>query len=178
MKIIVQEFGAATIAILTAVLLLGILFGMSVSGKSGILGIAGTAMEKGEVDYTSYNDFDAVVTWHNRAKPEAAYTAAFGRFYASENANFLVRYYARDMEGVIYLMDKVILARLFPDMMYGKILDIRKADGSSVMGYYSAPDGSVRFPGAGVYLVYFQIRDRENLTSVWKIPVAVDERRN
>ena len=178
MKVIFQEFGTAIIAIITAVLIIGILFGISVSGRHGILEIAGAATNKAEVDYTSYSDFEAVATWHNRTKPVAGYTATFGRFFAIENANFLERYYAKDIEGSIYPMDEVIIAKLFINDMFGKILDIRKADGTSVMSAYSEANGSIRFPSAGVYEVYFQIRDRENLTSVWKIPIAVDERRN
>ena len=92
MKVIFQEFGTAIIAIITAVLIIGILFGISVSGRYGILEIAGAATNKVEVDYTSYSDFDAVATWHNRIKPVARYTATFGRFFAIENANFLERY--------------------------------------------------------------------------------------
>lgn len=178
MKEIFHEFGTAIIAIVTAILILGVLFGISVSGNTGILQIAGCSVEKDETDFTSYHDFDSVVTWHNRTKPIAAYTASYGRFFALSSTNFLARYYAKDMEGTIYLMDKVILAKLFTNTMFGKVLDIRKADGTSVMSCYSATDGSIRFPSAGVYVVYFQIRDRENLTSVWKIPIAVDERRN
>jgi len=178
MKEIFHEFGTAIIAIITAVLVIGILFGISVSGKNGILEIAGASTNKEMIDYTTYNDFDALVIWHKRSKPEVVYTATNGRFFAMENANFLNRYNAKNMEGVIYQMDKVILAKLFTDTMFGKVLDIRKADGTSVMSSYSAIDGSVHFPSAGIYEVYFQIRDRENLTSVWKIPIAVDERRD
>ena len=178
MKEIFHEFGTAIIAILTAVLILGILFGISISGRTGILKIAGVSAEKVEIDYTSYHDFDAVTIWHNRTKPVAAYTASYGRFFALDSTNFLVRYYAKDMEGTVYPMDKVILAELFTNTMFGKVLDIRRADGTSIMSSYSTTDGSIRFPSAGVYEVYFQIRDRENLTSVWKIPIAVDERRN
>jgi hypothetical protein len=178
MKEIFHEFGTAIIAILTAVLILGILFGISISGRTGILKIAGVSAEKVEIDYTSYNDFDAVTIWHNRTKPVAAYTASYGRFFALDCTNFLARYYAKDMEETVYPMDKVILAQLFTNTMFGKVLDIRRADGTSIMSAYSTTDGSIRFPSAGVYEVYFQIRDRENLTSVWKIPIAVDERRN
>lgn len=178
MKEIFHEFGTAIIAILTAVLILGILFGISISGRTGILKIAGVSAEKVEIDYTSYHDFDAVTIWHNRTKPVAAYTASYGRFFALDCTNFLARYYAKDMEGTVYPMDKVILAELFTNTMFGKVLDIRRADGTSIMSAYSTTDGSIRFPSAGVYEVYFQIRDRENLTSVWKIPIAVDERRN
>ena len=178
MKEIFHEFGTAIIAILTAVLILGILFGISISGKTGILKIAGVSAEKVEIDYTSYHDFDAVATWHNRTKPVAAYTASYGRFFALDSTSFLARYYAKDMEETVYPMDKVILAKLFTNTMFGKVLDIRRANGTSVMSSYSAADGSIRFPSAGVYEVYYQIRDRENLTSVWKIPIAVDERRN
>ena len=74
MKEIFHEFGTAIIAILTAVLILGILFGISISGKTGILKIAGVSAEKVEIDYTSYHDFDAVATWHNRTKPVTAST--------------------------------------------------------------------------------------------------------
>lgn len=178
MKEIFHEFGTAIIAIVTAIMILGVLFGISVSEKTGILNIAGISVEKKEIDYTSYNDFDAVITWHKRTKPVAGYTASYGRFFALNSTSFLARYYAKDMEGTIYPMDKVILAKLFTNTMFGKVLDIRRADGTSVMSFYSASDGSIRFPSAGVYEVYFQIRDRENLTSVWKIPIAVDERRN
>lgn len=178
MKEIFHEFGTAIIAIVTAIMILGVLFGISVSEKTGILNIAGISVEKKEIDYTSYHDFDAVITWHKRTKPVAAYTASYGRFFALNSTSFLARYYAKDMEGTIYPMDKVILAKLFTNTMFGKVLDIRRADGTSVMSSYSASDGSIRFPSAGVYEVYFQIRDRENLTSVWKIPIAVDERRN
>ena len=178
MKEIFHEFGTAIISILTAVLILGILFGISISGRIGILKIAGVSAEKVEIDYTSYHDFDAVTIWHNRTKPVAAYTASYGRFFALDSTNFLARYYAKDMEGTVYPMDKVILAKLFTNTMFGKVLDIRRADGTSIMSSYSTTDGSIRFPSAGVYEVYFQIRDRENLTSVWKIPIAVDERRN
>lgn len=178
MKEIFHEFGTAIIAILTAVLILGILFGISISGRTGILKIAGVSAEKVEIDYTSYHDFDAVTIWHNRTKPVAAYTASYGRFFALDSTSFLARYYAKDMEGTVYPMDKVILAKLFTNTMFGKVLDIRRADGTSIMSSYSTTDGSIHFPSAGVYEVYFQIRDRENLTSVWKIPIAVDERRN
>lgn len=178
MKEIFHEFGTAIIAIVTAVLIFGVLFGISISGKTGILKIAGVSVEKEEIDFTSYHDFDSVVTWHNRTKPVAAYTASYGRFFTLSSTSFLSRYYAEDMEGTIYPKDKVILAKLFTNTMFGKVLDIRRADGTSVMSAYSATDGSIRFPSAGVYVVYFQIRDRENLTSVWKIPIAVDERRS
>ncbi|NMC59416.1 MAG: hypothetical protein GYA51_08560 [Candidatus Methanofastidiosa archaeon] len=178
MKEIFHEFGTAIIAIVTAIMILGVLFGISVSGNTGILKIVGVSVEKREIDYTSYHDFDAVITWHNRTKPVAGYTASYGRFFALNSTSFLARYYAKDMEGTIYPMDKVILAKLFTNTMFGKVLDIRRADGTSVVSSYSASDGSIRFPSAGVYEVYFQIRDRENLTSVWKIPIAVDERRN
>lgn len=176
MKEIFHEFGTAIIAIVTAVLILVVLFGISVSGKTGILKIAGVSVEKEETDFTSYRDFDSVVTWHNRTKPVAAYTASYGRFFVLNSTNFLERYYAKDMEEIIYPMDKVILAKMFPDTMFGEVLDIRKNNGTSVMSAYSATDGSVRFPSAGVYEVYFQLRDKENLTSVYKIPIAVDER--
>jgi len=178
MKLIFQEFGTAIIAIVTSVLIIGTLFGILISGRLGIIEIAGVATNKEEVKYTSYSDFDAVVTWHNRTKPGAGYAATFGRFFAIENENFLERYYAKDMEGSIYSMDEVIILKLFINNMFGKILDIRKADGQSVMSAYSEANGRIRFPSAGVYEVYFQIRDRENLISVWKIPIAVDERRN
>ena len=178
MKELFHEFGTAIIAIVTATLILGVLFGISVSGKIGILKIAGVSVEKEKIDYTSYQDFDAVVTWHNRTKPVVAYTASYGRYFALSSTNFLARYYAKDMEGTVYPMDKVIITKLFTNTMCGKVLDIRRADGLSVMSSYFTMDGSIRFPSAGVYEVYFQIRDRENLTSVVKIPIAVDERRN
>ena len=178
MKEIFNEFGTTIIAIVTAVLILGVVFGISVSGKAGILEIAGMSVEKEETDFTSYNDFDAVVTWHNRTKPVAAYTASYGRFFALDNSNFLDKYYAKDMEGTVYPMDKVIVAKLFTNTMFGKVLDIRRANGTSIMSSYSTTYGSICFPSSGVYEVYFQIRDRENLTSVWKIPIAVDEGRN
>lgn len=178
MKEIFHEFGTAIIAIVTGVLLIAILFGVSVSGKTGILEIAGIAAEKAEVDYTSYSDFEAVNIWHNRTKPEVTYIAGFGRFFAGENADFLERYDAKDMENVVYPMEQVILAKLFPDIMFGKVLDIRKADGTSIMSAYSNTNGSIRFPSAGVYEVYFQIRDRENLTSIYQIPIAVDAGRD
>ena len=86
MKVIFQEFGTAIIAIITAALIIGILFGISVSGRHGMLEIAGVATNKEEVNYTSYIDFDSVVTWHNRTKPVVGYTATFGRFFAIANA--------------------------------------------------------------------------------------------
>ncbi len=178
MREIVQEFGSAIIAIITAILIIGILFGITAFDKQGILKITGVAVSKEEVDYTSYRDFDALVTWQNRTKPVANYISTFGRFYANETAGFIEWYYAKDMESRIYPMNQVILTKLFKDNMFGKVLDIRKADGTSIMGTYSEMSGSIRFPTAGVYEVYFQIRDKENKTSVWKIPIAVDERRD
>ena len=178
MKEIFNEFGTSIIAIVTAVLILGVLFGTTVSGKTGILKIAGVSVVKEETNFTAYHDFDTLVNWHNRTKPVAGYSAYYGRFFALDSTSFLARYYARDMEGTIYPMDRVIVAKLFANTMYGRVIDIRRADGTSFMSSYSATDGSIRFPDAGVYEVYFQIRDRENLASVWKIPIAVDERRN
>ena len=177
MKEIFHEFGTAIIAIVTAVLILGVLFGISVSGKTGILEIAGVPMEKTEIDYTSYHDFDAVVTWHNRTKPIASYHDELGRFFANENIGFLERYYAEDMEGIVYPMKDVVITKLFINEMFGKILDIRRADGISVKSAYSETNGSINFSSTGIYEVYFQISDRDNLTGVWKIPIAVDERR-
>ncbi|RDY32121.1 hypothetical protein [Lachnotalea glycerini] len=173
MKEIFQEFGTAIISIATVVLVIGILMGISVSGKTGLLQIVGESVIKNETDYTSFLDFDAVVNWHNRTKPEVAYIESYGRFFSRMNTEFLVRYYAKDMEGIIYPMDQVILAKLFTDTMFGKVLDIRKADGTSVKNLYSAMNGMILFQKAGVYEVYFQIRDRENIIRVCKISIAV-----
>lgn len=178
MKEIFKEYGTAIIAIITSILVIGILFGVCISSKQGILEIAGMSLNKSEVDYSSYSDFAAVVTWHKRTKPEAAYITSKGRFFESEDVNFLERYYAKDMEGVIYPMDDVIIKKMFPDIMFGKVLDIRRSDGTSIISSYSKTNGVICFPSAGIYEVYFQIRDKENLTSIWRIPIAVDERRN
>lgn len=178
MKEIFQEFGTAIIAIITSILVIGILFGVAISSKQGILEIAGVPLNKSEVDYSSYSDFDSVITWHKRTKPEAAYITSKGRFFWIENVDFLERYYAKDMEGVIYPMDDVIIKKMFPDIMFGKVLDIRKADGTSIISSYSKTDGVICFPSAGIYEVYFQIRDKENLTSIWRISIAADERRS
>lgn len=178
MKEIFHEFGTAIIAIVTAVLIIGVTFGISVSGKTRILKLAGVSVEKEGTDFASYHDFDALVTWHNRTKPVVEYSELYGRFFALSRSDFLARYFAKDMEGTVYSMQNIILTKLLTNKMFGKILDIRRVDGASVMSSYSATDGSICFTSAGVYEVYFQIRDRENLTSVVKIPIAVDERRN
>lgn len=177
MKEIYHEFGTAIIAIISAILIIGILFGVTVSGHTGILQIVGNSTDKETIDYTSYQDFDAVITWHNRTKPVVVYTASYGRFFENEVTDFLERYYAKDMEGTIYILDQVILTQLFTNQMYGKVLDIRTEDGTSIINSYNSVNGTVQFPGAGVYVVYFQVRDKENLTSIWKIPIAVDEGR-
>ncbi len=46
MKEIFQEFGTAIIAIITSILVIGILFIVSISGKQGILEIAGIPLNK------------------------------------------------------------------------------------------------------------------------------------
>ena len=178
MKEIFQELGAAIIAIITSILVIGILCIVSISGKQGILEIAGIPLNKTKINYSSYSDFYSVITWHKRNKPEADYITAKGRFFEDESVNFLERYYAKDMEGIIYPMDDVIIKKMFPDIMFGKVLDIRTVNGKSIIGSYSKANGYINFPSAGIYEVYFQIRDKENLTSIWKIPIAADERRS
>lgn len=178
MKEIFQEFGAAIIAIITSILVIGILFIVSISGKQGILEIAGIPLSKTEINYSSYSDFDSVIAWHKRTKPEAAYITSKGRFFEDESVDFLGRYYAKDMEGVVYTMDDVIIKKMFPDIMFGKVLDIRTVNGKSIIDSYSKANGYINLPSAGIYEVYFQIRDKENLTSIWKIPIAADERRS
>lgn len=174
MKVIFREFGFAILVIIVAVLIFGTLFGITIAGRTGILEIAGIHAEKEETDYTSYGDFEAVNVWHERTKPQVAYTASFGRFFSGEDTDFLERYYAKDMEEVIYPMDQVILAKRYPKSMYGKVVDIRRVDGTSILDSYSKGNGRICFPGIGVYQVYFQVRDRENLTSIYRIPIAVD----
>ncbi len=178
MKEILREFGSVLLAIVVAVLVFGILFGISIGGRTGILEIAGICLEKEEEDYTAYRDFEAVHVWHERTKPQVAYIASFGRFFTGDNTNFLERYYAKDMEAVIYPMDQVILAKRYPDILYGKVVDIRRVDGTSIMESYSIETGSICFPGIGIYQVYFKVRDKENLTSIYQIPIAVDIGRN
>lgn len=177
MKEIFHEFGTAIIAIISGILIIGLLFGLTISGKVGILQIAGSGIQKEAIDYTSYRDFDVVITWHNRTKPVVTYTASYGRFFEDEITDFLERYYAKDMEGTVYVLDQVILEQLFTKQMFGKILDIRTEDGASILNSYNSINGTIQFPKAGVYEVYFKVRDKENLTSVWKIPIAVDEGR-
>jgi hypothetical protein len=174
MKVIFQEFGSAILAIIVAVLIFGTLFGITIAGRTGILEVAGIHAEREATDYTAYRDFEAVNVWHERTKPQVAYTASFGRFFSGEDTDFLERYYAKDMEEVIYPMDQVILAKRYPESMYGKVVDIRRVDGTSILDSYSKENGTIRFPEIGVYQVYFQVRDRENLTSTYQIPIAVD----
>ncbi|MDR0925352.1 MAG: hypothetical protein LBN31_13495 [Hungatella sp.] len=178
MKIIFQEFGSAILAIIVAVLIFGTLFGITIAGRTGILEIAGMHGEKEETDYTAYHDFEAVNIWHERTKPQVVYIASFGRFFSGEDTDFLERYYAKDMEEVIYPMDQVILAKRYPEIMFGKVVEIRRMDGSSILDSYSKENGTISFPGMGVYQVYFQVRDRENLTSIYQIPIAVDAGRD
>lgn len=177
MKEIYHEFGLAIIAIISGILIIGILFGITVSGHTGIIQIAGNSTKKESIDYTSYQDFDAVITWHNRTKPVVAYTDSYGRFFENEETDFLKRYYAKDMEGCVYILDQVILTQLLTNQMYGKVLNIRKEDGTSIISSYNSNNGTIHFPEAGVYVVYFQVRDKENVTSVWKIPIVVGEGR-
>lgn len=178
MKVIFQEFGTAAVSIITAMLLLAIIFGISFSGHHGILEIAGEEARKESITYSTYQDFDSVVTWSQRAAPVVYYRAESGRFFAEENANFLVRYLVKDHEGSIYPMNQVIITGQFLNLMYGKIVDVRKVNGSSVMNGYSGSSGYITFLSPGVYEVYFQVRDKENQTSIWRIPIAVDEGRN
>lgn len=174
MKVNFQEFGSAILAIVVSVLIFGTLFGIIIAGRTGILEIAGTHAEKEETDYTAYRDFEAVNIWHERTKPQVAYTASFGRFFSGEDTDFLERYYAKDMEDIIYPMDQVVLAKRYPEIMYGKVVDIRRCDDSSILEFYSKENGTICFPEIGVYQGYFQVRDRENLTSTYQIPIAVD----
>ena len=178
MKVIFQEFGTATVSIITAMLLLAIVFGISFSGHHGILEIVGVVTQKESITYSSYEDFDSVVTWSQRAAPVVYYRAESGRFFAEENANFLIRYLVKDHEGSIFPMNQVILNGQFSNRMVGKIVDVRKVNGSSIMRGYFGSSGYINFPSPGVYEVYFQVRDKENVTSIWRIPIAVDEGRN
>ena len=101
MKEIYQEYGTAIIAIITGIALIGLIFGVQYAGKTGIFEIAGTTLQNEETDYTAYRDFDAVKVWYEREKPQVFYVTSKGRFFADENAEFLRRYYAKDMEGVV-----------------------------------------------------------------------------
>lgn len=177
MKELFQEFGAAVIALITAVFLFAIMFGISFFGRTGILHILGKSVEKQEVDYVSYRDFDAVAVWHDRRKPEVHYQTELGRFFSNEAVNFLERYYAKDMERIIYPMNEVILSQRFQESMFGSICDIRDKNGNSVLAGYDAYTGKMRFPVAGIYEVYFRVIDKENVEATWKIPIAVDEGR-
>ena len=175
MKEIFQEYGAAIIAVITGVLLLGVIFGIRHADKTGLFSIMGLSVEKQETDYTAYRDFDAVQVWHEREKPQVYYVEEKGRYFADETCGFLERYYAKDMEGALYSMNLVMLENRYPDVMFGSISDIRDAEGNSRMSYYNAANGKIRFQEPGVYEVYFRVIDRENIEETWKIPIAVDE---
>lgn len=175
---IFREFGTAIIAIITGVMILFVLFGLTVSGHHGILDVAGVTVHKNELSYTDYEDFTAVNLWSHRSKPQVGYVAEKGRFFAGEGTNLLKRYFAKDFEENVYPMDIVILSQMYSGKMYGKLIDIRKIDGTSVRSSYAENSGMISFPSAGVYDVYFKVRDRENLTMIYRIPVAVDEGRN
>ena len=137
MKEIFQEYGAAIIAVITGVLLLGVIFGIRHADKTGLFSIMGLSVEKQETDYTAYRDFDAVQVWHEREKPQVYYVEEKGRYFADETCGFLERYYAKDMEGALYSMNLVMLENRYPDVMFGSISDIRDAEGNSRMSYYN-----------------------------------------
>ena len=56
--------------------------------------------------------------WYEREKPQVFYVTSKGRFFADENAEFLRRYYAKDMEGVVYYLDEVIIRQRYPNIMF------------------------------------------------------------
>ena len=176
MRTIMEQYGGTILAMISGILVIGILFGIARNDQEGILGVVGVATEKQEEVYTEYEDYDAVITWHKRELPSVSYEEMKGRYFAEQSTSFLSRYYVKDMEEQVYPLDKVILEELYPEVMFGKILDIRNSDGESVMGGYAEHDGSMTFTQAGIYEVYFTVRDRENVTSTWKIPIVVDER--
>lgn len=176
MSTIIEQFGGVILAMIAGILVIGILFGIARNDQEGILGVLGEATEKQEEVYADYEDYDAVITWHEREVPSVSYEETKGRYFAEQSTPFLSRYYVKDMEEQIYSLDKVIIEELYQDVMFGQILDIRNSDGESVMAGYSEIDGSMTFAQAGIYEVYFTVRDRENVTSTWKIPIVVDER--
>ena len=177
MKEIFQEYGTAIIAIITGIALIGLIFGVQYAGKTGIFEIAGTTLQKEEIDYTAYRDFDAVKLWYEREKPQVFYVTSKGRFFADENAEFLKRYYAKDMEGVVYYLDEVIIRQRYPNIMFAAICDIRNSHGNSVINYYNQSNGYIYFQEPGIYEVYFRVIDRENVEETWRIPIVVDEGR-
>ena len=73
------------------------------------------------------------------------YVTSKGRFFADENAEFLKRYYAKDMEGVVYYLDEVIIRQRYPNIMFAVICDIRNNHGNSVMNYYNQSNGYIYF---------------------------------
>lgn len=105
------------------------------------------------------------------------YVTSKGRFFADESAEFLKRYYAKDMEGVVYYLDDVIIRQRYPNIMFADICDIRNGHGVSVMNYYNQTNGYIYFQEPGIYEVYFRVIDRENVEETWRIPIVVDEGR-
>lgn len=177
MKEIFREYGTALIAIFSGILILVLLFGISYGDKMGFLSVAGTVLDQDERDYTEYMDFDAVVEWNKRAKPEVNYDTECGRYFVGDSIDFLKRYYVKDAEGNVYYMDQVLLFESYPDIIFAEICDIRDMGGRSILDKYNSQTGHIMFEESGVFDVYFRVIDKENLEETWKIPIVVDERR-
>jgi len=177
MKEIFNQYGSAIIAILVGIGIIAMIFGISYGGKTGVLKIAGIGAAVESDDYSAYTDFETVRAVHERSKPEAAYISAVGRLFVHTDTDLLSCFTISDFGGNIYSLRETVLTNIDSGIMFCKILDIRDNDGNSYLPLYNSVNGYIRFEEAGIYYVCFKTRDMQNVTGIWKIPIAVDEGR-
>lgn len=173
MKEIIHEFGTTILAIISGMLLMGVLFTVTMSDNIGILELLGESTKREMITYQEYNDYQAVIEWHNRSVPQVTYTDRFGRFFAGESTDLLARFEVMDGGGRLYPMKELVLGHCQSEIT-GSLMEIQTLAGSSVKDSYLLQQDRMQFLEPGVYMIYFTVKDQENRRAIWKIPMAVD----
>lgn len=164
MKTIMKTFSSGTIAAITALAILIILTGVTVSGHTGVFNIFGNMVTVDNADYSGYNAAAAKTQDILAGEPvQILYDDTADRIYAGTDAEILSR--------ISIIRDGNTENAQNAERV--KVLYVKDKEENEIN--YDETSKTVRFENPGLYVVRLSVRDSENRQTVADITLPVEE---
>lgn len=150
-----EEYGETLVAVIAGFMILMLIL------VSGILSVIGTRAKIEENSHTEYRDFRVFSELCQRKKPEII-CETDKHWYAGEVISIEEAFSGKDAEG---------------RRLEIEVKAITDKDGVNCMEMYQHEAHQIMFQKAGVYRFELEVQDEENLCTVSKIELSVDNRK-
>ncbi len=167
MKEIMSQFGNLTITVVVAIFCSGIIYGIS--------GYGTVFFRENRYNLEQVNEvleYQSVKSWYERSLPIGV-ESRNDRFYVNEEIVIGMVGFVRDMEGVTLSLQEVLAGE--SEVLNGVVNDIVNKNGESLLGEYQTDTNTLVIAKAGVYELYVDVKDRENLETTLIFRFVVDE---